>query len=299
MLAIAGGRRGWSAVWPVPVVWLSPVGILAAVFAASYSASPNSDPAQAPILVALACGLLLPCVILRFLWQEACWRTEQSDRWIWVVAVPLVGALRSWPVAFRATRTAPPAPLANLSSVELSAVPVRHDRPGSNNSPDPSQPGEDAVSEPTVPGRPTSRTRPGSVRSSARLYRLRLPSWLLSAVAVLAAVVTFLWLDKSQLHWYAAEALAPATPIAPIATPTVQPDRVVGVIRKCEAGDASVVFRIGREGCGIPSVDASRRAKIVFNDRLEVTVRTGSGGSYVVTVPPTTNVNVGDVWPLR
>ena len=127
-----------------------------------------------------------------------------------------------------------------------------------------------------------------------RFARLRPPAWLLSAVAVLAVVAAFLWLDKSQLHWYAAEALPPATPPAPVVTPTVEPDRVVGVIRKCEAGDELALRAITREGCG---TDLASRLRIL-NDRLEVTVRTGSGGSYVVTVPPTTSVSVGDVWPL-
>ena len=146
-------------------------------------------------------------------------------------------------------------------------------------------------------GRQASRLHPtrAEVSRRGRFARLRPPAWLLSAVAVLTVVVAFLWLDKSQLHWYAAAGPAPATPTAPVVTPTVEPDRVVGVIRKCEAADELALRVVALEGCGTELASLLR----ILNDRLEVTVRTSSGGSYVVTTGPTVGVHVGDVWPLR
>lgn len=111
--------------------------------------------------------------------------------------------------------------------------------------------------------------------------------------------------DNTRLHWLAEGA---GTPV-PLITPTLtaaEPDRVVGVQRKCDV-ISSVRFDddgssfdngpgrqklVDEEGC-----DSSRVQLYIRNHRLEVTVRTSSGGSYVVTVPPKTTVKVGDRWP--
>jgi hypothetical protein len=122
------------------------------------------------------------------------------------------------------------------------------------------------------------------------------PAWVVSAAVVLVAVGGFGLADRELLHWYGPHAQATATPM-PRPTAKAAPDVVVGTARLCDlvgrSGDPPsqitlTVFR--RSGCG--GVPESQK----LNDRIEVTVRTGSGGSYVVTVAPDTAVNVGDVW---
>ncbi len=51
-------------------------------------------------------------------------------------------------------------------------------------------------------------------------------------------------------------------------------------------------------GCEAADTDSGLRG-VVGNDRLEITVRTAGGGTYVVTTDPRTNVQVGDPWPIR
>ena len=120
--------------------------------------------------------------------------------------------------------------------------------------------------------------------------RFPVPAWVLSSVATLAIVVGLATLDRQVVHWYSAPSATP-TP-APTATAPPEPDRVVGVVEKCDPVDADAAQRVARYGC-------PNEAKILgaLNHRLELTVRTSSGGSYVVTVPPTTPVSIGDTWP--
>lgn len=127
------------------------------------------------------------------------------------------------------------------------------------------------------------------------------PVWVLSAALVLVGVASFAVADRQALHWYVPEEPTPA------AAPTPLPDVVVSVSRLCELApswdwnkeamgppSSALVRWYQREGCeGVP--DGSK-----LNDRIEVTVRTGTGGSYVVTLPPDhwvgRVVRVGDVW---
>jgi hypothetical protein len=108
----------------------------------------------------------------------------------------------------------------------------------------------------------------------------------LSSIATLALVAAFLVADRQTLHWYTAQPVP-----TPTATPQV-PDRVVGVVEKCDPVDAGAARELAYMGCAeLATVEQ------VVNHRLEVTVRTSSGGSYVVTVKPDTRVKVGDRWP--
>ncbi len=125
------------------------------------------------------------------------------------------------------------------------------------------------------------------------MRRFRPPVWVLSAALVLVGVASFAVADRQALHWYATE--EPAPTVAPSATPV--PDVVVGVQRLCDlvgrsggppTGSTVRLFQSG--GCdGVPD-------QVKVNDRIEVTVRSGAGGSYVVTVAPDSTVSVGDTW---
>ncbi|MCL4242095.1 MAG: hypothetical protein KJ048_12160 [Dehalococcoidia bacterium] len=127
------------------------------------------------------------------------------------------------------------------------------------------------------------------------------PVWVLSAALVLVGVASFAVADRQALHWYATE--EPAPTVVPAATPV--PDVVVSVSRLCELAphwdfdkqamvppSSGTIRRYQQEGCGgVP--DGSK-----LNDRIEVTVRSGAGGSYVVTLPPDMVFppRVGDEW---
>lgn len=112
--------------------------------------------------------------------------------------------------------------------------------------------------------------------------------WVLSNVAILALIGGFLVADRQTLHWYS------APPADPTATPRPEPDRVVGVTCRKEFPDSSAARLAQGRDCDDAASLARFRGGQVW---LEVTVRTFSGGSYVVTVPPETKVKVGDRWP--
>ncbi|NJD66081.1 MAG: hypothetical protein FIB00_12750 [Chloroflexi bacterium] len=125
------------------------------------------------------------------------------------------------------------------------------------------------------------------------------PVWVLSAALVLVGVASFAVADRQSLHWYVPEEPAPTA--VPAATPV--PDVVVGVSRLCELAPR---WDIDKQAMGPPSSGTIRRYQqdgcagipdqLKLNDRIEVTVRTGTGGSYVVTVAPDSTVSVGDTW---
>ena len=110
------------------------------------------------------------------------------------------------------------------------------------------------------------------------------PAWFLSAGVVALLVAGFGYADKTRLHWYAQET-APRAVTAAVAAP--EPDRVVGVIRRCLVGP-----QVGETGDGCSRTDFK-----VFDDRLEVTIRTSQGTTYVVTVSASPSVFVGMTWP--
>ena len=110
------------------------------------------------------------------------------------------------------------------------------------------------------------------------------PAWFLSAGGVVLLVAGFGYADKTRLHWYAEETAPPAVTAA-VAAP--EPDRVVGVIRRCMRGGT-----LAETGIGCSRADVGFR-----NDRLEVTIRTSQGTTYLVDMPVGTSVKVGDPWP--
>ena len=111
------------------------------------------------------------------------------------------------------------------------------------------------------------------------------PAWFLSAGVVALLVAGFGYADKTRLHWYAQETAPPAVTAA-VAAP--EPDRVVGVIRRCIRGG-----KYAETGDGCSRADGGR----FMDDRLEVTIRTSQGTTYLVAMPVGTSVKVGDPWP--
>ena len=102
----------------------------------------------------------------------------------------------------------------------------------------------------------------------------------------------FMAADKLWLNWYlpVAASTAPAAGAQAQAQATPAPvDHVVGVLRKCNAGNAYVGIR---DLAGAECATSGR-----FNDHLEITVRTPTGQTYVVNLPSGTSVAVGDPWP--
>lgn len=108
-----------------------------------------------------------------------------------------------------------------------------------------------------------------------------------------------------------------------------EPDRVVGVVLRC-TDPASVIHPlptlrpssirsrpsaierrrgtptpvpvvVERPDVVIPAQDLEGAIceKVPFNRRQDITVRTSSGGSYMVTVPDSVVVKVGDRWPPK
>jgi hypothetical protein len=95
-----------------------------------------------------------------------------------------------------------------------------------------------------------------------------------------------------------------------------EPDRVVGVVLKCErpasvssvskgfnsrTPAAAVVIpaaELTGEDCNakVPNAPAANTYSY-SNVRLVVTVKPGNGNAYTVEVPPETAVSVGDKWP--
>lgn len=85
-----------------------------------------------------------------------------------------------------------------------------------------------------------------------------------------------------------------------------EPDRVVGVTRKCQVAVSNSVpdrlptLTIGRGAPDYKLVEMKgddcdkHRTQ---EDYLEVVVRSSKGGSYTVEVDPETKVRVGDDWP--
>lgn len=73
-------------------------------------------------------------------------------------------------------------------------------------------------------------------------------------------------------------------------------DRVVDVVLRCtqpaRRGEPAIEWQGDRECWG-------SRLEDYYNPRFEVTVRSSKGGSYVVSVPTTTAVEVGDRWVAR
>ena len=111
------------------------------------------------------------------------------------------------------------------------------------------------------------------------------PAWFLSAGVVVLLVAGFGYADKTRLHWYAPETAPPAVTAA-VAAP--EPDRVVGVIRRCMRGG-----QLAESG----DVCGQGGTVRMLDDRLEITIRTQQGTIYLVSLPVSTSVKVGDPWP--
>ncbi len=75
-----------------------------------------------------------------------------------------------------------------------------------------------------------------------------------------------------------------------------EPDRVVNVVLRCSTGDPPRDMT-GEYCQRFLQPDASDIYLSHYRVRQEVTVRTGSGGSYTIEVSPRVSVAVGDVWP--
>jgi len=79
---------------------------------------------------------------------------------------------------------------------------------------------------------------------------------------------------------------------------TESEDQVVDIVEECQlqsryADSAAIVRRFETGGCsGVP-------LRYLTNHWLRVTVRTPQGGSYIVTLPPETDIQIGDPWNAR
>ena len=110
------------------------------------------------------------------------------------------------------------------------------------------------------------------------------PAWFLSAGVVALLVAGFGYADKTRLHWYAAATVV-----------TADPDRVVGVIRRCDLTDGKGA-KVGDSGDAC-AMWKTRPGVVLVDDRLEITVRTSQGTTYLVTMPVASAVTVGMAWP--
>lgn len=126
------------------------------------------------------------------------------------------------------------------------------------------------------------------------MNRRGVPWWALLAsnALVLGLVAGYLALDATTLHWVApSEAEVLDRGQTPEASPTPAVDRVVGVIRKCNA----MGMPLGPAGAPLTGDDCN--AGGTTNDRKEVTIHTVQGSSFVVEVATNTRVSVGMEWP--
>jgi len=92
-----------------------------------------------------------------------------------------------------------------------------------------------------------------------RYAPLRTAAWFLSAGIVALLVAGLAYADKTRLHWYATGSDGP---VATVAVAVAEPDRVVGVIRRCRSSVS-----------GVLSEGQCSRASYQ-DDHLEITVRT-------------------------
>ena len=115
------------------------------------------------------------------------------------------------------------------------------------------------------------------------------PAWFLSAGVVVLLIAGFGYADKTRLHWYVEEPAAPAVTAA-VAAP--EPDRVVGLIRRCIFYDAANAAQVQAT-----EDDCLRPGAKPLGHRQEVSVRTQQGIIYLVSVPVSSAVKVGDPWP--
>ncbi len=75
-----------------------------------------------------------------------------------------------------------------------------------------------------------------------------------------------------------------------------EPDRVVNVVLRCVSGEPPRAMT-GEYCQRFLQPEASDIYLSHYRVRREITVRTGSGGSYTIEVSPRVSVTVGDVWP--
>jgi hypothetical protein len=93
-----------------------------------------------------------------------------------------------------------------------------------------------------------------------------------------------------------------ATLSAPTATPTREPDRVVGINERCtlmlRSGGGGRLELQGTEAAGTCPTEHDAASGILRLDwRKELVVRTASGTTYQTTVSGDTSVTIGDPWP--
>lgn len=259
-LARCGDRTGWGAVWPSLVFWT--VGFL-----------------------------WLQFVVLWNLWGAVCWHNDVSKWWGRLASVPFVGVIGAWAIALKLVppeegypeeQDAPEEEAAdNRLSLELPPAPLSAPPPSTVKAV------LTCAREPALaPTNPTPDARQGRIPAARRP-----PAWLASAGLVFAALVAFLFLDKTQLHWYApADVTLPLrTAVAPTEVPPAAPDRVVGIVETCDVRNPGTLDYTRMYGC--------TGTLLPMNRRLELTIRSSVGGSYVVSVPIGFNVRLGDEWP--
>lgn len=75
------------------------------------------------------------------------------------------------------------------------------------------------------------------------------------------------------------------------------PDKVVGVILKCEAR-ATTTIPLSGDDCNAKD-DRFSDGFAARSRRIEVTVKPASGAPYTVAQPPQAIVRVGDTWPPK
>ena len=112
------------------------------------------------------------------------------------------------------------------------------------------------------------------------------PAWFLSAGVVILLVAGFGYADKTRLHWYA-EGSEPSAARGAVAA--LEPDRVVGVIRRCIFYDTANAAQVQAT-----EDDCLRPGARPPGHRQEVSVRTQQGIIYLVSVPVSSAVKVGD-----
>lgn len=215
------------------------------------------------------------------MWDGVCRATGQNGRKVWLFFVPLVNFAMPWVIALQAKRLV-------RSGVEL--VPQR-----SSEAP-PRAPTQLAEPRPAQSSRgDQSAPRRRSWRRPTLGVRRRPPVWLLSNFVLVALFGVFLLFGGTGIGSGFRQQSAPVPTSVP-ATPTPEPDRVVGVVERCDAVNERALARLARDGC---TAMAAAFPQAVMNHRLEVTVRTFSGAVYVVEVSPSAGVSLGDVWPPK
>lgn len=232
----------------------------------------SSEGTWAGLFVSVGAIVVLLAAVIVWLasWDALCQVTGQNSKKVWLFFVPLVNLAMPWVIALQAGRGAPE-PVIGAARRASTA------------------PSSAAVAGRSEPRQPTPHPLEHG-EPSARFLR-RPPAWLLSNLVLVVLFTVILLVDNGSLRFGGAQGRAEST--ATPAAPTPQQDRVVAIRVTCDFVDAANAAFYAND-CA--TATSKKRA---FNYRKEITVRTFSGSTYVVTVLPDTygSLKVGDTFP--